>query len=105
MAIIGVLTCYPDMVGLGEYYQGSIWNGKHRKLKPETVEFLNSEIKRMALLNEIVAEILLKKRPRKSWVKDFEEKLLRQFFTSKKLKAMSSDEKKDFLVSLMFPKP
>lgn len=95
---------YPDVIGLGKYYGAILDDAEYEKLKPETVRFLKGEIKRMALINGIVAEILVEKRPKKSWVKEFEGKLLRQFFESKKLKAMSSAEKRAFIISLMFPK-
>ena len=92
------------MEGIGEYYQSIIDETKKGKLRPSRVNFLKSEIRRLTLINAIVAEILISKRTKDKWVKDFENKLLRQFFTAEKLKAMSSDEKKQFMVELMYPK-
>jgi hypothetical protein len=102
---MAIKAYYPDVIGLGKYYGAIIDDAEYEKLKPATVSFLKGEIKRMAIINAIVAEMLVEKRPKKTWIKDFEDALLRQFFERKKLKTMSSAEKKNFIVSLMFPKP
>ncbi len=64
---------------------------------------IQNEIIRMASLNYLLGEILLKKRPRGSWVKELETHMLLQTFSKAELKSMTKEQKRSALVQLLFP--
>jgi hypothetical protein len=98
---IKTFYCYPDMRGLGAYYADNL-NNKYIRKVPR--RFIQGEVKRMAVVNHLVAEVLLKRRPRKSWVKELETHILGQIFSEKELNSMSKEQKRSALARLLFPK-
>lgn len=94
---------YPHMIGLGAYYANDL---NDKNLSQSSREFIQSEIKRMAALNFILAEVLLKSNPkkrRKSWAIELETHILRQVFSKKELNLMNREQKRSELVRLLFP--
>ncbi len=96
--ILKSFKVYPDMAVLGEHYANAL-DGRMSKKKKQ---FLASELKRMAIINEIVAEVLLKNETEKSGTEDFETYFLSRFADFNK--SMSVEEKRNLLTRIIFPK-
>lgn len=91
------------MIGLGAYYANDL---NDKNLCQSSREFIQSEIKRMAALNFMLAEVLLKSTPkkrRKSWAVELETHILRQKFSKKELNLMTREQKRSELARLLFP--
>lgn len=95
---------YPDMRGLGLYYADSLHGDYLRK---NSKKFLQGEIKRMGLVNYLVAEVLMPSNPRakkKPWVQELERHVLSQMFNEAELSKMTKEQKRSALARLLFPR-
>jgi hypothetical protein len=89
----------PNIQDLTEYNTKALQQGASKN----QLEFIASEMRRMAALNTLLGNILLKERIKESWIKDLEEILLKKNYSAKELKAKTPKEKKSMLVSLLYP--
>ncbi|MBP9680659.1 MAG: hypothetical protein KBD76_04585 [Bacteriovorax sp.] len=95
------IYCFPNMIGLGAYYANNL-NSKY--LRKSSRKFIQGEIKRIADLNFMLAEILQTEKPRESWAIELETHILRQMFSENELNLMDGEQKRSALVRLLFPK-
>lgn len=99
--IIKTFSCYPDMRALGACYTDTL---SERYIRKGARKFIQGEIKRMAVLNHLVADILTSEKPRQPWAEELQSYILHQMFSKAELDLMNGEQKRTALVRLLFPK-